>query len=93
MSTRFELGELKYSWRLKEFVDESEFKQMLKRHSSGDWGNVTDEVKERNKSELSKPNGRLVSNYTDSRGTIVGIFSRLRVPDTSILVCCPDYSR
>lgn len=87
MALMFELGQLGITPGAQELIPMNEVEIALKRHASGDWGNVCDEDKSQNEWALMNE-ARLMSVYESSSGETFWIITEADRSSTTILLPC-----
>ena len=82
---RFALGRLLITPGAKETLEDSEVSQALRRHASGDWGDVSEGDRQENELSVSR-NLRIFSVYHSSNGEKFWVITEADRSSTTVLL-------
>lgn len=83
---KFNFGQLVATPNALESVEAIEIQKALRRHSQGDWGDVSEQDKKSNDNALANGQERLFSSYKDSKGEKFWIITEADRSSTTVLL-------
>lgn len=82
---KFQLGQTLITQGARDEITETDVILALRRHASGDWGELSDEDKEANERALTEE-ARILSSYRDKSGTKFWIITEADRSATTVLL-------